>query len=141
MAAPTKVIVPDISDLAGWEAWIQSAGLVGPAGQLARHAVPKSLEGGVLTLALKHEHMVFCNDGLCRQLQEKLGAASGRTLRVRVVQEAVAETPATRAAKARLDRQAEAARALAADPVVQDLQRQLGAEIIPESIRPADRQA
>ncbi|HEX7370138.1 MAG TPA: DNA polymerase III subunit gamma/tau [Rhodanobacteraceae bacterium] len=133
--------VSRIDGLADWEAWIQRAGLSGPAGMLAQHAVPKSFEGDVLTLALKPEHMVFCTDALCKQLQDKLGAAIERTLRLRIVHEAVAETPATRAAKARSDEQAAAERAMADDPIIKDMQRQFGAEIIPESIRPAGRQA
>ncbi|HEY9111708.1 MAG TPA: DNA polymerase III subunit gamma/tau [Rhodanobacteraceae bacterium] len=132
---------PRIDGIADWEAWIQRAGLGGPVGLLAQHAVPRSFEGDVLTLALKPEHMIFCSDALCRQLQDQLGDAIGRKLRVRIVQGAVAETPATRAARARSDEQAAAERALADDPIVQDMQRQLGAQIIPESIRPAGRQA
>ncbi len=139
--APPKAPAPRIEGLADWEAWIQRAGLGGPVGLLAQHAMPKSFEGHVLTLALKPEHMIFCSDALCKQLQDKLGEAIDRSLRVRIVHEAVAETPATRAAKARSDEQAAAERALADDPFVQDMQRQFGAQIIPESIRPAGRQA
>jgi DNA polymerase-3 subunit gamma/tau len=137
-----KAPAPRIDGLADWEAWIQLAELGGPAGQLARHALPKSFQGDVLTLALTPEHMIFCSDALCHQLQEKLGEAIGRPLRVRVVSgEAVAETPAARAAQARAEQQAAAERAMADDPIVQDFQRQLGAEIIPESIRPAGTRA
>jgi DNA polymerase-3 subunit gamma/tau len=139
--APRPRAAPRIDGLADWEAWIQLAELGGPVGLLAQHAVPKSFEGDVLTLALKPEHMIFCSDALCRQLQDKLGDAVGRKLRVRVVHEAVAETPATRAAKARSDEQAAAERALADDPIIQDMQRQFGAQIIPDSIRPAGKQA
>jgi len=139
--APSKAQAPRFEGLADWEAWIQRAGLGGPVGLLAQHAMPKSFEGDVLTLALKPEHMIFCSDALCKQLQDKLGEAIDRSLRVRIVHEAVAETPATRAAKARSDEQAAAERALADDPFVQDMQRQFGAQIIPESIRPAGRQA
>jgi DNA polymerase-3 subunit gamma/tau len=142
-AAPVqpRAAAPGIDGLADWEAWIQLADLGGPVGLLAQHAVPKSFEGDVLTLALKPEHMIFCSDALCRQLQDKLGEAIGRKLRVRVVHEAVAETPATRAAKARSDEQAAAERAIADDPIIQDMQRQFGAQILPDSIRPAGRQA
>jgi DNA polymerase-3 subunit gamma/tau len=136
--AQAKPDVPRIDGVADWEAWIGLAKLGGPVGQLARHALPKSFEADVLTLVLKPEHMVFCSDALCGQLQTGLGDAIGRKLRVRVVPaETVADTPAARAAKARSNRQAAAERALAEDPIVQDFQRQLGAEIIPESIRPA----
>jgi DNA polymerase-3 subunit gamma/tau len=140
--AVTGSAAPRIDSVADWEAWIDLAGLGGPVGQLARHALPKSFEHDVLTLVLKPEHMIFCSDALCRQLQERLGEAIGRKLRVRVVPaETVAETPAVRAAAARSERQAAAERAMADDPIVQDFQRELGAEIIPESIRPTGRQA
>ena len=132
---------PRIDGLADWEAWIVRAKLGGPVALLAQHALPKSFEGDVLTLALQPEHMIFCSDHLCKQLQDKLGAAIDRTLRLRIVHEAIAETPATRAAKARSDEQAAAQRALAEDPIIQDMQRQLGAEIISESIRPTGNQA
>lgn len=133
----TPAAAPVIDGIADWENWIALAELGGPAGLLARHAVPKSFEGDVLTLALTPEHMIFCTDSASRQLRDKLGAAIGRKLRVRVVQEAVGETPATRAAKAHSEAQAAAERALAEDPFIQDMQRQFGAEIIPESVRPS----
>jgi DNA polymerase-3 subunit gamma/tau len=138
-AAAKPVVAPRIGGLADWEAWIRQAGLGGPIGLLAQHAVPKSFDGEVLTLALKPEHAIFSSDALCRQLQDRLGEALGRSLRLRILHEAVAETPATRAAKARSDEQAAAGRALAEDPIVQDMRRQFGAEIIPESIRPTGR--
>ena len=142
-AAPAqpRAAAPRIEGIADWERWIGQAELGGPAGLLARHAVPKSLEGDVLTLAVTPEHMIFCTDSANRQLQDKLGEAIERKLRVRIVQEAVAETPATRAAKARSDEQAAAERSLADDPIVQDMQRQFGAQVIPESIRPAGTRA
>jgi len=142
-AAPAKprVAAPRIEGVADWERWIEQAELGGPAGLLARHAVPKSLEADVLTLAVTPEHMIFCTDSANRQLQDRLGAAIERKLRVRIVHEAVAETPATRAAKARSDEQTAAERSMADDPIIQDMQRQLGAQIIPESITPAGRQA
>jgi DNA polymerase-3 subunit gamma/tau len=140
-SAASERPAPRIDGIADWERWIEQAELGGPAGLLARHAIPKSLEGDVLTLAVTPEHMIFCTDSANAQLQDGLGAAIDRKLRVRIVHEAVAETPATRAARARSAEQAAAERALADDPIVQDMQRQFGAQIIPESIRPAGRQA
>jgi DNA polymerase III subunit gamma/tau len=139
--AKPNAAAPCIDGLADWEAWIRRAELGGPVALLAQHALPKSLEGDVLTLALQPEHVIFCSDHLCKQLQDKLGAAIDRKLRLRIVHEAIAETPATRAARTRLDEKAAAQRALVEDPIIQDMQRQLGAEIIPDSIRPADRQS
>ncbi|HKV64870.1 MAG TPA: DNA polymerase III subunit gamma/tau [Rhodanobacteraceae bacterium] len=142
-AAPARprAVAPRIEGIADWERWIEQAELGGPAGLLARHAVPKSLEGDVLTLAVTPEHMIFCTDSANRQLQDRLGAAIELKLRVRIVHEAIAETPATRAARARSDEQAAAERSMADDPIIQDMQRQLGAQVIPDSIRPAGRQA
>jgi DNA polymerase-3 subunit gamma/tau len=137
--ANPNVATPRIDGLADWEAWIRLAELGGPVALLAQHALPKSFEGDVLTLALQPEHMIFCSDHLCRQLQDRLGMAIDRKLRVRIVHEAIAETPASHAARARSDERAAAQRALAEDPIIQDMQRQLGAEIIPDSIRPSDR--
>ncbi|HET7931526.1 MAG TPA: DNA polymerase III subunit gamma/tau [Rhodanobacteraceae bacterium] len=139
-AVPKPVAAPRINGLADWEAWIAAAQLGGPVGLIAQHAVPKSYEGNTLTLALKPEHEVLCGEVQCKQLQDKLGEAIGRKLRVRIVHESVAETPATRAQQARSDRQAAAERALADDPIIQDMRRKLGAEIINESIRPAGNQ-
>jgi len=139
--AKPRTAAPRIEGIGDWERWIEQAELGGPAGLLARHAVPKAFEADVLTLAVTPEHMIFCTDSANRQLQDRLGAAIERKLRVRIVHEAVAETPATRAARARSDEQAAAERSLADDPIIQDMQRQFGAQIIPESIRPAGRQA
>ena len=139
--AKPRTAAPRIEGIADWERWIEQAELGGPAGLLARHAVPKAFEADVLTLAVTPEHMIFCTDSANRQLQDRLGAAIERKLRVRIVHEAVAETPATRAARARSDEQAATERSLADDPIIQDMQRQFGAQIIPESIRPAGRQA
>jgi DNA polymerase-3 subunit gamma/tau len=139
--AKPRAAAPRIEGIADWERWIEQAELGGPAGLLARHAVPKSLEADVLTLAVTPEHMIFCTDSANRQLQDRLGAAIERKLRVRIVHEAVAETPATRAAKARSDEQTAAERSMADDPIIQDMQRQFGAQIIPDSIRAAGKQA
>ena len=139
--AKPAAAAPHIGGLADWEAWIAAANLGGPIGVLAQHALPKSLEGDVLTLALRPKDAIFESDTVRAQLQDRLGQVIGRKLRVRIVHEATGETPAAHAAQVRSDAHAAAARALADDPVIQDMQRELGAEIIPDSIRPAGKQA
>ncbi|HEX7130457.1 MAG TPA: DNA polymerase III subunit gamma/tau [Rhodanobacteraceae bacterium] len=121
-----------------WEQWIARAGLGGPVGQLAHHAAPKSLDGSMLTLAIKPEHQPMA-DSLGDDLQRQLGEALGRTLRLRFVSDKAVETPAARAARMQSAEQAAAARAIEEDPVVQQMQRELGARVIPESIRPLDQ--
>jgi DNA polymerase-3 subunit gamma/tau len=118
-----------------WEQWIMRANLGGPVGQLARHAAPKSLEGAMLTLAIKPEHQPMA-DSLGEELQRQLGEALGKPLRLRFVSDTAVETPAARAARAQSAEQAAAAQAIEADPFVRQLQSEFGARVIPESIRP-----
>ncbi|MGN6312818.1 MAG: DNA polymerase III subunit gamma/tau [Rhodanobacteraceae bacterium] len=118
-----------------WEQWIVRAGLGGPVGQLARHAAPKSLDGSMLTLAIKPEHQPMA-DSLGEALQRQLGEALGKPLRLRFISDKAVETPAARAARAQSAEQAAAARAIEEDPLVQQMQREFGARVIPESIRP-----
>ena len=123
-----------------WEQWIARAQLGGPVGQLAHHAAPKSLDGAMLTLALKPEHQPLA-DSLGETLQRQLGEALGRPLRLRFINDTAVETPAARAARAQSAEQAAAARAIEEDPLVQSLQREMGARVIPESVRPAGQLA
>ncbi|HET6911873.1 MAG TPA: DNA polymerase III subunit gamma/tau [Rhodanobacteraceae bacterium] len=118
-----------------WEQWIVRAGLGGPVGQLAHHAAPKSLDGSMLTLAIKPEHQPLA-DSLGEALQRQLGEALGKPLRLRFVSDKAVETPAARVARAQSAEQAAAARAIEEDPLVQQMQREFGARVIPESIRP-----
>jgi len=124
--------------LPDWEQWIARARLGGPVGQLAHHAAPKSLDGHALTLALKPEHQHLA-DYFGTELQQQLGRALGKPLRVRFVPDVEVETPAARAARERSAEQAAAERAIEEDPAYQALQRELGAKVIPESVRPVSR--
>jgi len=129
-----------VGGMPDWETWIVRAKLGGPVGQLARHAAPQSLEGELLTLALQPVHQPLA-DSLGASLQKELGAALGRPLRVRFVNDAAVETPAARAARAQSAEQAAAERAINEDPLVQAMQREFGAHVIPESIKPVRREA
>ena len=124
--------------LPDWEKWIARAQLGGLVGQLAHHAAPKSLDGNALTLALKPEHQHLA-DTLGAELQQQLGHALGRPLRLRFVPDVEVETPAARAALERSAEQAAAEHAIEQDPAYQALQRELGARVIPESVRPVRR--
>ncbi|MGH8212270.1 MAG: DNA polymerase III subunit gamma/tau C-terminal domain-containing protein, partial [Rhodanobacteraceae bacterium] len=124
--------------LPDWDTWIARAQLGGLVGQLARHAAPKALDGNALTLALKPEHQHLA-DNFGAELQRQLGDALGRSLRVRFVPDVEVETPAARAARERSAEQAAAERAIEEDPAYRALQRELGARVIPESVRPIRR--
>jgi DNA polymerase III subunit gamma/tau len=138
--ASSEPLVLGADGMPDWEQWIARAKLGGPVGQLARHAAPKSLDGAMLTLALKPEHQPLA-DSLGDTLQRQLGDALGKPLRLRFVKDMAVETPAARAARARSAEQAAAERAINEDPTVQSLQREFGARVIPESIKPVGREA
>ncbi|HWG10170.1 MAG TPA: DNA polymerase III subunit gamma/tau [Rhodanobacteraceae bacterium] len=145
-AAVTVVETPDLSSeeplprdargMPDWEAWIARARIGGPIGQLARNVAPKALQGDVLTLLLKPEHRHLA-ETFGPDLQRQLGQALGRPLRVQFVADAEPETPAARVARERSAEQAAAEQAIETDPVAQSLRRELGARVIPESVRPA----
>ena len=139
-ANATSPLATGANGLPDWEAWIERARLGGPVGQLARHAAPQKLEGDVLILALKPAHQSLATPGMVEALQKQLGAAFGRPLRVRIAAATdPVETPAERSARAQSAELAAARDALEQDPNVQALQREFGARLIPDSIRPAGR--
>ena len=120
-----------------WSALIDKAGLRGPAGQLARHAALIDIEGDVVRLALKPVHEHFSSPPLLAQMEERLSTALGRTVKVRFDKANVADTPADAAAREQSTRQSAAERAFSEDAAVLALGRDLGARVIPDSIRPA----
>ncbi|MEO6968184.1 MAG: DNA polymerase III subunit gamma/tau [Rhodanobacteraceae bacterium] len=138
-AAESAAMPTGADGLPDWETWIVRARLGGMVGQLARHAAPKSLESGLLTLALQPLHRHLAVEPLCADLQKGLGEALGRSLHVRFVIDAETETPAARAERARSADQAVAERALAQDPVVLAMQRELGARVVPQSVKPTEQ--
>lgn len=119
-----------------WPALIESAGLRGAVGQLAQHAALVAVEGHVLRLALKAEHDHLHSPLMVGQLQEKLSAATGRPLRC-LFEPARAglETPAEQIARSRSARQQQAEQDIEQDPFVQAAMRELGARIVPNSVR------
>jgi DNA polymerase-3 subunit gamma/tau len=136
-AVQREPLVLGADGMPDWEQWIVHARLGGPVGQLAHHAAPKSLEGSMLTLAIKPEHQPMA-DSLGDALQRQLGDALGKPLRLRFVSDKAIETPAARAARVQSAEQAAAVRAIEEDPLVRQLQSEFGARVIPESIRPLD---
>jgi DNA polymerase III subunit gamma/tau len=119
-----------------WPRLIELANLRGPLGQLAQHAALVAVEGNLLRLALKAEHDHLNSPVMVGQLQEKLAAATGRPLRC-VFEQARGglETPAEQNARTRSARQQQAEQDIAQDPFVQAAVQELGARIVPGSVR------
>ena len=122
-----------------WPTLIETAGLRGPAGQLAQHAAMLGLDGDILRLALKAAHQHLNSPTLVTLIEQKLSAALGTTIKVRIERAGDnIETPADQSARAKSVQQQAAETGMNADPVVQALMQSLGARIVPNSIKPLE---
>ncbi|HEY4146198.1 DNA polymerase III subunit gamma/tau [Pinirhizobacter sp.] len=135
--APSLAASGDIPD---WHTLIERANLRGPLGQLAQNASMREVDGETMTLVLKPAYMHLAVEPLTGQMEERLTKAVGRRIRLRFIADhAAGETPAERAAQVRDARQADAVQAIGNDPLVQALQRDFGARVIPQSIKPLEQ--
>ncbi|HUW51876.1 MAG TPA: DNA polymerase III subunit gamma/tau [Rhodanobacter sp.] len=132
-------VMLDANGLPNWEALIERAGLRGPFGLLAQNAVLRERDGQTLVLALQPAHMSLAVEPMVSQMEERIGQALGERIRLRFVgnsQGSAAQTPAARAAQARDAAQSAAEQAIDGDPLVQSLKRELGARVVPQSVKP-----
>jgi len=139
-ASPTAVNhQPWSGDASDWLGLIETASLKGPVGMLAQHCTLIAIEQNVVRLSLKPEHEHFSAPPLVAAMEDKIGQALGRAIKVRFEKNASAqqaETPAEAAGRVRDARQQAAERALNDDPIVQTLMRDFDARLIPESVKP-----
>jgi DNA polymerase-3 subunit gamma/tau len=126
-------------DAERWLELIASSGLRGPARELANHAAFVGHDNGVLRLALPQADEHLQMPGLVKALAESLAPALGGVPQIRFdTAAATSETLHQRTARERDARQVAAEAAFMADAGVQQLIRQHGATLVPDSIRPID---
>ena len=122
-----------------WPALVEGLNLTGMAGMVARHGELVSFQGGHLELTVPETHRMYAEKAYQEKLRAELAAHFGAALRVTV---RVGTTSGSSVAAARsremAKKQASAAAAIEDDPFVRDLVRDLGAEVVSSSIRPAD---
>jgi DNA polymerase-3 subunit gamma/tau len=142
-AAPDQALAPvalDVNGLPDWEALIARAALRGPLGLLAQNAVLRAREGQTLVLALQPVHLRLAVEPMVSQMEEHISQALGESVHLRFVAvsspAAAVRTPAARAALAHDVAQAAAVAAIESDPLVQSLQREFGAQVMANSIKP-----
>jgi DNA polymerase-3 subunit gamma/tau len=136
---PPAPLATNDHGLPEWSELIERANLRGPLGQLAQNASLRGLDGETMTLALKPSHMHLAVEPLTSQMEERIGKAMQRRVRLRfVADEGTSHTPAERAAQARNDSQAAAEEAIENDPLVQTLRREFDARVLPQSVRPVE---
>mgnify|MGYP004706278669 FL=1 len=135
---PSAPAFADDGALPDWGRLIEAAGLRGPLGQLAQNCALREREGNVLVLVLQSAHMHLAVEPMISQMEDRIGAAMGRPVRLRFVEDRLggsADTPAARAAQQRDTAQRSAEASIEADPLVQALKRDFGARVVPQSIR------
>ncbi len=138
--APTRVAA-DQATAGGeldWHALVARLGLKGIARELADNCEVRAHAEGRLELRLdpacQNLRVPGAEQRLVRALRQHLG--EGTEVRIQVAAPG-GETPAQRATRERAERQREAERRFAADPLVNALGEELGAEVVPGSVRPA----
>ena len=137
--AAAEPVATNVDFDGNWPALVERLGLTGMAGMVARHGELASFRNGNFELVVPETHRMYAEkayqDKLKGELQKHFGA--GVRLTVRVGSTAGTSLAANRSRELE-KRQASAAEAIEDDPFVRDLVRDLGAEVVTSSIRPAD---
>jgi len=142
--APQPMILQDAveppgADNGGWCELLPELGLNGMVESLARHLSLESSDPDRMLFHYTAEQDAMLNEDRRNRIRAAIHAVWGESLQIEFVQgPQTTETPAQRADRLRAERQAEAVRAVEADPLVQTLIEQFGARIESESIRPLD---
>jgi DNA polymerase-3 subunit gamma/tau len=122
-----------------WLQLVAGSELKGPAKELAAHAAFVAYDAGVLRLALSPADEMLKSTASMKTLAQALAPAFGTVPQIRFEAAATSgETLHQRSARERDARQEAAESAFLADPGVQQLIRQHGAQVVPDSIRPFD---
>ena len=122
-----------------WPALVERLALTGMAGMVARHGECVSFANDRLELVVPEAHRMYAERPYVEKLQAELVPVFGPTLRlvVRVGETKGASVAAIRTRESEQRRET-AAEAIEADPFVRELVRDLGAEVVASSIKPAD---
>ncbi|TVO70074.1 DNA polymerase III subunit gamma/tau [Sedimenticola selenatireducens] len=122
-----------------WHQVVDALTLGGIAKQLANNCVYDYWDGVTLSLKLDQAHQHMHVGSTEQRLLQALETYIGRELKLKIVPDSVqVATPAKLQAQATADRQKAAEDAIQEDPMVLALKAQLGASIIPGSVRPID---
>ncbi len=126
-------------DLSQWDIVVKQLDLGGIALQLANNCLFSQLDGDLLELKLDPAHKNLWVESTEQRLCRALEAYTGKHLKLSIrVEDDVNPTPAQLQAQARDKRQHEAEKSLATDPLVQAMEQQFDARLMPDSIQPID---
>ena len=122
-----------------WPAFVAKLDLSGMAGMVARHGELASFENGRLELVVPDAQRMYAERIYQEKLQSELAPhfGPGFKVTVRVGPTAGSSLAAVRSRESEQRRES-AAEAIEGDPFVRELVRDLGAEVVASSIKPAD---
>jgi DNA polymerase III subunit gamma/tau len=126
---------PEDSD--AWSAILAQLDLQGAARQLASHCALLGRQGSTVRLALDPRAETVRTRAQEEKLAHALSRFYGEPVRIELVSEEPADTPARAQERSSLARAQAARQALEEDATVQALKERFGATLQPESIRPA----
>jgi DNA polymerase-3 subunit gamma/tau len=135
VAANPSVAAAPVFD-GDWPALVERLNLTGLAGMVARHGELASYQNSHLELVVPEAHRMYAEKAYLDKLKAELTPhfGPGFRLSVRVGPTAGASVAAVKS-REMAQRQAHAAQALEEDPFVRELVRDLGAEVVPSSVR------
>ncbi len=126
-------------DQDSWPSLLESCELAGPNRVFASHTLFLSLQGDRLAVALRADDAHLRSPRAEAALAKALSTRLGRPLKLSVeLAEGEGETLAEREARLSDNRHRAALDAVDSDPVVAALKRNLGARVIPQSVKPLD---
>jgi len=122
-----------------WPGFVERAGLTGMAGMAARNAELVSFDNNHLELLVPESAKMYAEKGYLDKLKSDLAPHFGSNLRVTVrVGSTNGKTVAAARSREQEKLQARATQSIEGDPFVKSLVQDLGAEVVPSSIRPPE---
>jgi DNA polymerase-3 subunit gamma/tau len=121
-----------------WGVLLTQLNVQGMAQQLAKHCVLQSFSDGQITLSLSQEHKHFqTNKMATEKLQAALSDYFAKPMKLHIVLgKTEAATPAVIEHQGRQLKQQQASDSIATDSFVREAQLELGAILVPESVKP-----
>ena len=124
-----------------WATFIGGLNLSGMAGMLAKQCELQSFDNGVLELVLPGAQKHLADKTYQDKLKSELMPHLGTNLRLNIrFGDVAGASLAAHEDRTRSQRQADAEAAIADDPFIKNLKQEFGADVIRESIRPANAQ-
>jgi DNA polymerase-3 subunit gamma/tau len=125
-----------------WAGLIERMNLTGMAGMAARNAELTAFANNHLELVVPESHRMYAEKAYVEKLKSELAPYFDANLRLTIRVGAISGNTVAAALSREMEKkQASATEAIEDDPFVRDLVRDLGAEVVPSSIRPLDEAA